>query len=167
MVLDPPGEIHIDCGALTLLERVLEAAAPQEGCALLLGQRQAAQGDAPPLWRVRRVWPTLNVWEPAAERHQRFCIDPREQLLAQKWARAQGLAVLGSAHSHPRGEPIPSSTDRSLAPLPTLMLIRGTGSGTGSTKAGERAGAGLAAELRCWWLEEPAPPRLLPWRMGD
>jgi len=161
MVLISPGEIAVDRQALTLLERVLEAALPQEGCALLLGQTGALEGGGSPgLWRLRQVWPTLNLWEPERERNRRFRIDPREQLLAQKWARARGLAVLGSAHSHPHGAAIPSATDRALAPWPTLMLIRGQGRGGGH-------GARGAAELRCWWLEEPAEPRPLPWRMGD
>ena len=82
MAFDPPGEILLDCEALTLLARVLEAVAPEEGCALLLGVAQAGGAGCPPLWRVRRLWPTLNTWEPAAERRQRFRIDPREQLLA-------------------------------------------------------------------------------------
>ena len=153
MAFDPPGEIHIDCGALTLLERVLQAAAPEEGCALLLGEAQAGGPLTPPWWRIRRLWPTLNVWEPGTERRQRFRIDPREQLLAQKWARARGLSVLGSVHSHPCSAPIPSAIDRALAELPTLMLIRGLEGG--------------AAALRCWWLDPPADPSPLPWKMVD
>jgi proteasome lid subunit RPN8/RPN11 len=153
MAFDPPGEILLDCEALTLLARVLEAVAPEEGCALLLGEAQAGGAGCPPLWRVRRLWPTLNTWEPAAERCQRFRIDPREHLLAQKWARESGWSVLGSVHSHPGSAPIPSAIDRALAELPTLMLIRGL--------------EGDAAALRCWWLDPPAEPRPLPWKMVD
>lgn len=167
MTFDPPEGIHIDCGALTLLEAVLRAAAPEEGCALLLGETQAGGGAAgkgtgaeaepvaagSPRWRVRRLWPTLNVWQPEVERRQRFRIDPREQLLAQKWARERGLSVLGSVHSHPRSAPVPSAIDRALAELPTLMLIQGLEGG--------------AAVLRCWWLDPPHDPRPLPWTMVD
>ncbi len=88
-----PAELRLGRQALTVLEAVLAAAAPDEGCALLLGRRDP--------WRILHVWPCLNVWEPAAERRRRFALDPREQLQAQKWARARGLEVLGSAHSHP------------------------------------------------------------------
>ncbi|MFM7464792.1 MAG: Mov34/MPN/PAD-1 family protein, partial [Cyanobium sp.] len=70
-----PEEICLSRKALTVLHRVLQAAAPDEGCALLLGPR----------WHVRQVWPCRNVWLPKEERHRRFSIDPREQLLAQKW----------------------------------------------------------------------------------
>ena len=52
-------------------------------------------------WQVERIWPCLNGWQPMGERSRRFAIDPREQLLAQKWGRARALTVLGAAHSHP------------------------------------------------------------------
>ncbi|KEF41933.1 MAG: hypothetical protein ER33_08705 [Cyanobium sp. CACIAM 14] len=141
-----PAELRIDRQALTVLEAVLAAAAPEEGCALLLGHRDP--------WRVRLVWPCLNVWEPSAERGRRFALDPREQLQAQKWARARGQRVLGAAHSHPMSEPVPSALDRSLAFRPTLMLILGQPPG---------APRGLA----CWWLPEQGGPRRLAWRMDD
>jgi [CysO sulfur-carrier protein]-S-L-cysteine hydrolase len=150
-----PAELGIGRQALTLLEAVLEAAAPDEGCALLLGSRDP--------WCVRRVWPCLNVWEPAAERRRRFALDPREQLLAQKWARSQGLTVLGSAHSHPLSEPVPSALDRSLAFAPTLMLILGQADGPAPSAATEVEPRSLA----CWWLPEQGGPRRLAWRMVD
>ena len=161
-----PAEICIGRQALTLLHRVLDAAAPEEGCALLLGCREtAANGPAGPLragalWRLRRVWPCRNVWEPEDERRRRFLVDPREQLHAQQWTRAHGLEVLASVHSHPEGEPIPSATDRFLAVFPTLMLIRGGLPGPDSTRTGQPT-------LGCWWIEEAMEPRLLPWRMED
>ena len=161
-----PAEICIGRQALTLLHRVLDAAAPEEGCALLLGCREkAANGPAGPLragalWRLRWVWPCRNVWEPEDERRRRFLVDPREQLHAQQWTRAHGLEVLASVHSHPEGEPIPSATDRFLAVFPTLMLIRGGLPGPDSTRTGQPT-------LGCWWMEEAMEPRLLPWRMED
>lgn len=135
-----PELIRLHGGALTELEGVLRAAAPEEGCALLLGHRLAE------IWCLKQVWPCRNAWEPASERRRRFALDPREQLRAQVWARGQSLEVLAAAHSHPTGLAIPSATDRQLTPLPSLMLILGTD--------------GLA----CWWLEAPEqPPWRLPW----
>jgi len=154
-----PAEICIGRQALTLLHRVLDAAAPEEGCALLLGCREtAAIGPAGALWRLQRVWPCRNGWEPEDERRRRFLVDPREQFHAQQWTRAHGLEVLGSVHSHPEGEPIPSATDRLLAVFPTLMLIRGGLPGLGTPWTG-------VPPLGCWWMEEAMEPRLLPWRM--
>jgi proteasome lid subunit RPN8/RPN11 len=167
--LNVPAEIRLGRQALTLIDRLLDAAAPEEGCALLLGTRRSgprdALGVAPSRWHLQRVWPTTNVWEPAAERLRRFRIDPREQLHAQKWARTQGLEVLGSLHSHPASPPLPSVTDRSMAFAPNLMLIRGVA--TGELPSGDRQGAEARPVLCCWWLELEGPPRLLPWRMED
>jgi proteasome lid subunit RPN8/RPN11 len=152
-----------------VLEDVLLATAPEEGCALLLGQQL---GD---VLAIEAVWPCLNVWvegwpgatdddadpcpepgsaeEPgsaaAASRRNRFAIDPREQLLAQKWARLRGIQVIGSAHSHPDGAAIPSALDRAGVLLPTLMVIR-------SAWPGPNGGLGA------WWLpESPGEPRRL------
>lgn len=123
---------------------------PQEGCALLLGCNGA------PAWEIGQIWPCLNVWEPAAERTRRFQLDPREQLLAQRWVRERGLQVLGAAHSHPCSAAVPSATDRDLAVAPTLQLI-----------LSPRADWAPA----CWWVDLDAEGRVaarpLPWRMVD
>jgi proteasome lid subunit RPN8/RPN11 len=158
-----PAEIRIGRQQLTLLDRLLSAVEPQEGCALLLGQVEAGA-----IWSLGRIWPCLNVWQPALERTRRFCIDPREQLLAQKWARGRGLRLLGSAHSHPDGAAVPSTTDLELTLGPTLMLILGRGGGRTDQTGGPAGRPGW--ELGCWWLPdrlEPgsAPLRRLAWRM--
>ncbi len=137
MTQDWPERIFFGRKALTVLRRVVVAAAPEEACGLLLGPR----------WTVIRLWPCTNVWTPAEERRRRFAIDPREQLLAQKWARQRGWQVLGSFHSHPQGDPVPSATDLALAVPPALLAIQGV--------------SGLA----CWWLPEDGPPRRLVWTM--
>jgi proteasome lid subunit RPN8/RPN11 len=127
--------------------RLLARAAPEEGCALLLGERRDPRG----VWRLARLWPCLNVWPRPAERPRRFAIDPREQLLAQRWSRERGLEVLGHAHSHPGSAPVPSAADRRLCVTPALMLIQGAD-----------------GEQRIWWLAaEAAPPQPLPWTMED
>lgn len=129
------------------LQRLLATPSPEEGCVLLLGDG----GDRHGLWRLRRLWPCLNVWPQAAQRPRRFAIDPREQLLAQRWCRERGLEVLGHAHSHPHSPPVPSATDRRLCVTPVLMLIQGP-----------------EGEQRIWWLAgEAAEPLPLPWTMED
>lgn len=137
MVQSVPDEICFGRKVLTVLSRVVQAAEPEEGCGLLLGPR----------WRVRQLWPCRNVWLPAEDRHRRFAIDPREQLLAQKWARQRGWLVLGYLHSHPGGVAVPSATDQALAVPPALLAIQG------------------ASELACWWLAEEGDPRPLVWKM--
>lgn len=134
------------------------AASPQEGCALLLGAASpsSAGGIAAAALEIRLIWPCLNVWEPESERTRRFLLDPREQLLAQRWGRDQGLQVLGAAHSHPASAARPSATDLELSVAPTLQLILSP----------------LEQWIpACWWLElspdgRPSP-RPLRWRMVD
>ena len=126
-----------------VLERTLQAAEPEEGCALLLGECDNST------LRVQWVWPCRNVWQPAQERRRRFSLDPREQLLAQRWCRSRGLRVLGAAHSHPCSEAVPSNTDRQLCVGPTLMLIR-SGLDSGPTA------------LRAWWMPEREANDALP-----
>jgi proteasome lid subunit RPN8/RPN11 len=155
-----PGSILIRSQALTVLRAVLASALPLEGCALLLGEPVAPVNADPRecglCWRLQWIWPCLNVWLPLSERRRRFAIDPREQLLAQRWCRDRRLQVLGSAHSHPHSQPRPSATDLSLAFIPTLQLI-------------------LSPQQdwlpHCWWLEGTpdgaTTARPLPWTMED
>lgn len=128
-----PELLRIDRHCLIVLEQVFQAAHPLEGCALLVGHQ------APAHLQLTRVWPCLNRWEPASERSHRFALDPREQLLAQKWARQRQLQVIGAAHSHPSSAARPSATDLQLCVGPTLMLIR-SGLGHGDQAFG------------AWWM---------------
>ena len=149
--------LRLNLDWLRVLVGDLAAAAPEEGCALLLGKRLAA-GPGAGLLELDLVWPCLNRWQPRAERRQRFLIDPREQLLAQRWARKRGVQVLGSAHSHPTSLAEPSATDLALAVAPTLMVIRSglVGAGAGGQPGGPLAGLGA------WWLPgEGAAPLAL------
>lgn len=146
-----------------VLARTLQSAEPEEGCALLLGRRDGTALD------LVESWPCLNRWQPAGERHRRFSLDPREQLQAQRWARARGLQVIGAAHSHPGSAAEPSATDLALCWGPTLMLIRsglvrGDGGPASNTVGEHTAAAAAAAGLRAWWIpgEQGAGPRELP-----
>ncbi len=136
-----------------VLARLLQSAEPEEGCALLLGRRAGVALE------LLESWPCLNRWRPAEERRRRFRLDPREQLLAQPWARARGLQVIGAAHSHPEGAAEPSATDLALCWGPSLMLIR---SGLGRSGAGPASTDTLG--LRAWWIagEEGGAPLELP-----
>lgn len=138
-----PTILAADRGLLIVLGLLLAAANPDEGCALLLGER------AGPQWRLRRLWPCCNAWPQPGERGRRFAIDPREQLVAQRWARQRGWQVIGVAHSHPSSAAVPSRTDCRLCVAPALMVIQGE-----------------AGDLRAWWLADAdRQPMPLPWRM--
>lgn len=141
-----PERFAVDSHQLTVLRTVLAAVAPQEGCALLLGDPARSGPGAPVPARLRLIWPCLNVWPASDQRFERFAIDPREQLLAQKWGRRRGWQVLGSAHSHPSTAAVPSATDCAWTFPPALMLI-----------------LGASGEVRAWWIAESAgDPSAMP-----
>ena len=123
------------------------ASFPEEGCALLLGRQTSELGLL-----LEQIWPCCNVWgnelvsalqkdTSNADRKERFAIDPREQLAAQRWSRKNGLKLIGVAHSHPVGDAFPSSLDCLWSESHCLMLIL---SGLG--------------DLRAWWLGEDRIP---------
>ena len=88
---------------IAALEEAALAAFPCEACGILLGC------DA----RITGFVPAANV-HASPETH--FEIDPQALVDAHRAARAGGPQVLGYFHSHPRGEPEPSATDRAQSP---------------------------------------------------
>lgn len=153
----PPVRISVDARALMVLQRVMTAAWPHEGCALLLGTTGSS-------WHLQQVWPCLNAWPVETERCRRFALDPREQLLAQRWSRQRGMQVLGCAHSHPTSAPEPSATDRELTLAPALLLIAGQDMGPVTPPSD-------GWQWACWWLPDAEPGQAaitampVPWRM--
>ena len=149
MSSEAPALVGADLRLAEQLARLLAAAAPQEGCGLLLGAKMANT------LVLQEVWPCCNGWPVAEERDRRFAIDPREQLLAQKWARQHKMAVLGFAHSHPSSPPVPSATDLAWCVAPALLVIQGV------------EAPFIEARMVGWWIEvDGAEPLRLPWRMG-
>tara|TARA_B100000700_G_scaffold227680_1_gene251462 strand:+ start:366 stop:872 length:507 start_codon:yes stop_codon:yes gene_type:complete len=145
-------EFHPD--ALQVLYRDLFVDHPNEGCALLIGdQSDLLTEKASPILRITVIWPCCNIWSSHfagskifqdrlenfslrdASRRNRFLIDPREQIHAQKWSRDRNLYVFGSAHSHPKGPLIPSKMDKAIASKGSLMII-----------------ANEALDMRVWWF---------------
>ena len=76
--------------------------APNECCGILLGRESV----------IEEALPATNV---APDPLRRFEIDPQALVDAHRAARSGGRAVLGYFHSHPRGPPEPSATDRAEA----------------------------------------------------
>ncbi len=147
------GQIKINHDCLIVLNRTLPAVAPEEGCALILGEQMDCPGNSGHFSQhIHHIWPCCNVWGNeelnlwGGRRRQqkflnqiskknRFLIDPREQIHAQRWGRKHDWDVLGTCHSHPKGKPVPSKTDIEFANSARLMLIL-------SDKK----------ELRAWWI---------------
>ncbi len=137
-----PRLINFEGNCLEILSSSLLAVAPEEGCALLIGDQQQCKGNKHEnLLRIQLIWPCCNIWRPdifnlvessnelkvneqsACSKEKRFALDPREQLYAQRWAREHNWWILGSAHSHPKGSAIPSSVDLTWTNAPGLMAI--------------------------------------------
>ena len=92
-----------------------EAAYPNEGAGLLLGQ---AEGDQKTL---AAILPIANQWE-AAEQYHRFLITPEDMVRGVSEAARRGLDVIGIFHSHPDHVAVPSGFDRDWA-LPWYSYI--------------------------------------------
>ena len=95
-------QVEVTSQALAAMRAAAATAHPREACGLLLGEGH----------RITAVREVANV-HPSPETH--FEIDPQALIDAHRAARAGGPHVIGYFHSHPRGEAIPSATDRACA----------------------------------------------------
>jgi proteasome lid subunit RPN8/RPN11 len=88
------------CGSdlIERLHRDAEAAQGREICGLLLGTNG----------RIEAAWPLPNA---AEDKRRHFLLDPAAHLRASREARRAGTRILGCYHSHPNGDPSPSSAD--------------------------------------------------------
>lgn len=84
---------------------------PEEMCGLLVG----APGSA----SVVRFVPCTNIARSALV----YTIDPKEHLRAELAAEAEGLEIIGCAHSHTHTEAYPSRTDVEQAPDPAWHYV--------------------------------------------
>ena len=79
---------------------------PNEACGLIAGT-DAEDGTR----EIKKVYLLTNI----DHTNEHFSIDPREQLVAVKDMRANGLSPLGNWHSHPETPSRPSEEDKRLA----------------------------------------------------
>lgn len=84
---------------------------PEEMCGLLVGNPASSE--------VVRFVPCTNIAHSAMV----YTIDPKEHLRAELAAEAEGLEIIGCAHSHTHTEAYPSSTDIAQAPDPGWHYI--------------------------------------------
>jgi proteasome lid subunit RPN8/RPN11 len=133
-----PDQSHllIPLAAVDLLKREAVEAYPEECCGVLLGRLPAASS---PTAEVHQVVVAQN--SATDRREERFVIDPRHLLGAQKEARRQGLDVVGYYHSHPDRGATPGHFDRDAAWPEVGYLILAV--------SGRRV-----TEVRCWRLSE-------------
>ncbi|GAB4206773.1 MAG: M67 family metallopeptidase [Roseiflexaceae bacterium] len=126
-----------------------EATYPDECVGLLLGR---IEGDRK---IVTATYPTENRWEGqvalseqdnAHSRRDRFYLDPRDYLRADRTARAQGLDVVGCYHSHPDHPAVPSERDR--------IGAQGVGAGSSFAFVIQSVSNGSATALASWLLAD-------------
>ena len=114
-----------------------EAIYPAECCGLLLGRQDLAADNR---W-VHELRPLENQWTPEVNpfddenavtpvsQDNRYWIDPRSLMTAQRDARDHGWIILGVYHSHPDAPAVPSERDRQLAwsgySYPILSVVEG------------------------------------------
>jgi proteasome lid subunit RPN8/RPN11 len=111
-----------------------EAAYPEEGAGLLLGEVQDERRLA------RLILPLVNSRE-ADARHNRYLITPQDMLRSEQQAAKLGLDILGIFHSHPDHPNRPSEFDREWAIPWYSYLITSVN-------------AGQAVDSRSWRLSE-------------
>lgn len=78
---------------------------PDEACGLIAGIIEGEDKI------IKKVYLLTNT----DHSNEHFSLDPKEQLLAVKDMRAQGLVPLGNWHSHPESPSRPSEEDKRLA----------------------------------------------------
>jgi proteasome lid subunit RPN8/RPN11 len=107
--------LFIPAEALLSIQSHGEAAYPNEGAGLLLGQ---AADDGK---KVVDILPLSNEWE-AGEQYHRYMITPQDMLRGENEAARRGLDVIGIFHSHPDHPAEPSNMDRDWA-LPWFSYV--------------------------------------------
>ena len=124
-----------------------EATYPNECVGLLLGTIDAGGK------RVAAAYPVENRWQGQVElaetddptsQRDRFYLDPRDYLRADRAARAEGLDVIGCYHSHPEWVARPSDRDRTGA--------QGVGGGPYFSFIIVSVQSGRAVDLQSWLL---------------
>lgn len=95
--------LKVPASVMDRLRAHLEAGYPNEACGALIGQADDGVHRVSD-FRAMRNTITDRPWD-------RYALDPLEQLQVQKEAEANGLEIIGFAHSHPDHPPVPSRFD--------------------------------------------------------
>ncbi len=110
--------ISLSRSCVTELFAHLETHYPHEACGVFIGKAGAA-GEPAEITAVKAV-ANLNT----ERAHDRYEMDPKGQLAAEKEARALGESILGIWHSHPDHPARPSQTDLDRAwPRYAYMIV--------------------------------------------
>lgn len=125
-----------------------EAIYPDECVGLLIGRYEGDVKLVLDIYQVENRWAgqvELGEGDDPESRRDRFYLDPRDYLRADRAAQARGLDLVGCYHSHPDWPAAPSERDRVGAAAIA---------GTSFAFAIQSVRAGKAAELRSWLLAD-------------
>lgn len=86
---------------------------PEESCGLIAGHKEGNTNV------IDKVYLLTNI----DHSNEHFSMDPKEQLVAVKDARANNLTMLGNFHSHPESPSRPSEEDKKLAYDPNAIYM--------------------------------------------
>ena len=132
--------IAITAAEFGKLRAHLEAGYPNEACGIFVGEIDGADKRVLEAVAVANAWAPLEGDGDGHDLRDRFSIDPRDIVKADRDASKRGLDIIGFFHSHPDWPATPSETDRMWAwPVVSFMIV--------SVVAG-RAGAARSWVLR-------------------
>lgn len=124
-----------------------EATYPDECVGLLLGHLDGTTKTVVAVYPVENSWQgqvRLAESDDSESRRDRFYLDPRDYLRADRAARAEGLDIVGCYHSHPDDVAQPSERDR--------IGAQGVGGGHSFAFLIQSVQQGAAADLTGWLL---------------
>jgi proteasome lid subunit RPN8/RPN11 len=136
--------IRIEVGPWQVMVEHARKVYPRECCGIMLGRE--TEGDKR---QVTLAIACRNAYE--GDQSDRFALDPREQVAAERRAREEGLEVLGFFHSHPDHGMYFSATDLKHS-WPwysniVLSIEKGAFATAGSFRANEDQTAAVSEEL--------------------
>lgn len=131
------------------IARHAEETYPYECVGLLLGRLEGGRKRVEDVFVGSNTWSVevgLTATEHEHSRRDRFYLDPRDYLRADREARARGIDVVGCYHSHPDHPALPSERD--------LVGVQGVGAGGSFSFLIQSVRGGQAAELTAWLLAD-------------
>jgi proteasome lid subunit RPN8/RPN11 len=96
--------IRIEAEPWQVMVQHARSAFPKECCGVMIGEESDSGAR-----QVKLAVPCRNAYD--GDQKDRFLIDPKDQLAADRKARDLGLTVLGFFHSHPNEASYFSATD--------------------------------------------------------
>jgi proteasome lid subunit RPN8/RPN11 len=132
--------------AIATIAAHAETTYPDECVGLLLGRLDEGHKTVLAVYQAENRWQgqvTLAETDDPTSRRDRFYLDPRDYLRADRQAQARGLELVGVYHSHPDDVAVPSERDRVGAQAiggPSFAFVI------------QSVRAGRAAELASWLL---------------